>query len=105
MYRIVVQGRLDESWSARFDDMALTVERSEDGSAVTTLSGTVSDQPALHGLLARIRDLGLPLLSVERLCAQPGEHDGHETDPNSMAVKGRATEDPPALRERCAGDA
>jgi len=67
VYQIKVQGRLDESWSTWFDDMALTVERSDDGSAVTTLSGTVSDQPALHGLLGRIRDLGLSLLLVERM--------------------------------------
>lgn len=66
-YRIKVGGRLDESWSAWFDDMALTVEQGADGTSVTSLTGTVSDQPALHGLLARIRDLGLPLLSVERL--------------------------------------
>jgi hypothetical protein len=66
-YRIKVQGRLDESWSAWFDDMALVVERSADGTPVTTLTGTVSDQPALHGLLARVRDLGLSLLLVERM--------------------------------------
>jgi hypothetical protein len=66
-YRIVVQGRLDESWSAWFDDVALTAEHSEDGTTVTTLTGTVSDQPALHGLLVRVRDLGLALLLVERL--------------------------------------
>lgn len=67
VYRIVVGGRLDESWSARFDSMALAVECSEDGTSVTTLTGTVSDQPALHGLLARVRDLGLSLLLVERM--------------------------------------
>lgn len=66
-YRIKVQGRLDESWSAWFDDMALAVECSADGTSVTTLTGTVSDQPALHGLLARVRDLGLSLLLVERM--------------------------------------
>jgi hypothetical protein len=66
-YRIRVQGRLDESWSAWFGGMALAVEYSEDGSTVTTLTGTVGDQPALHGLLARVRDLGLSLMLVERL--------------------------------------
>jgi hypothetical protein len=64
-YRVKAQGRLDEGWSAWFDDMAVTVARSEDGAAITTLTGTVRDQAALHGLLARIRDLGLPLLSAE----------------------------------------
>jgi hypothetical protein len=66
-YRIAVQGRLDESWSSSFDDMAIEVENDGTSVAVTILSGTVTDQVALHGLLARIRDLGLPLLSVQRI--------------------------------------
>lgn len=66
-YRIKIQGRLDEAWSAWFDDMAVTVEKGEHGVAITTLTGIVIDQPALHGLLMRIRDLGLSLLLVERL--------------------------------------
>jgi hypothetical protein len=64
-YQIRVQGRLDESWSAWFDNMTITVENHENGAAVTTLTGTVTDQVALHGLLSRIRDLGLPLLLVQ----------------------------------------
>ena len=64
-YQIKVQGRLNETWSAWFDGMAVTVENSGDGAAVTTLTGSVADQVALHSLLSRIRDLGLPLLSVE----------------------------------------
>jgi hypothetical protein len=67
VYRIVVGGRLDESWSAWFGDMALATEHSEDGTTITILTGTVNDQPALHGLLARVRDLGLSLLLVERM--------------------------------------
>ena len=47
--------------------MALAVECSADGTSVTTLTGMVSDQPALHGLLVHIRDLGLSLLLVERM--------------------------------------
>jgi hypothetical protein len=66
-YRIEVEGRLDASWSVWFDDMTLTAERGEDGITITTLTGTVVDQPALHGLLARIRDLGLSLVLVERV--------------------------------------
>jgi hypothetical protein len=66
-YRIKVRGRLEDRWSSRFDDMAITVESDEEGSAVTTLTGEVADQAALHGLLARIRDLGLPLLLVQRI--------------------------------------
>ena len=66
-YRIEVQGRLSEGWSTWFDGMAITVESGDDGKIVTVLNGTVADQVALHGVLARVRDLGLPLLSVQRL--------------------------------------
>jgi hypothetical protein len=59
-YEIRLQGLLDEHWTAWFDDMA--IDTSDDG--VTVLHGRVADQAALHGLLARLRDLGLPLISV-----------------------------------------
>jgi hypothetical protein len=61
-YQIRVEGVLDQRWSAWFDGLQLT---SEPG-GVTVLAGEVADQAALHGLLAKIRDLGLPLLSVHR---------------------------------------
>ncbi len=64
-YEIEIQGRLEESWSRWFDDMNISV-RSETGKpTVTVLSGLVADQSALHGLLNRIRDLSIPLLSVQ----------------------------------------
>jgi hypothetical protein len=66
-YRIKVHGRLDESWSSNFDNMTVAVENDGGSMSITTLSGAVADQVALHGLLARIRDLGLPLLSVQRI--------------------------------------
>ena len=59
-YEIRVQGRIDERWTAWLDDMALDSE--PDG--VTVLRGPVADQAALHGLLARLRDIGVPLISV-----------------------------------------
>ena len=59
-YRIRIQGRLERRWSAWFDGMTLTP--GDDGS--TVLHGTVSDQAALHGLIQKVRDLGLPLLEV-----------------------------------------
>jgi hypothetical protein len=59
-YEIHLQGRLDRRWEAWFDEMTLT--SGNDGT--TMLRGEVADQAALHGLLARLRDLGLPLLSV-----------------------------------------
>jgi hypothetical protein len=47
--------------------MAIAVDLQSDGTTTTTLTGTVNDQSALHGLLARVRDLSLPLLLVERV--------------------------------------
>ncbi len=67
VYRIRVQGRLDESWAEWFNGMAIAAGQEEGGGTVTTLTGLVVDQVALHGLLARIRDLGLTLVSVERV--------------------------------------
>lgn len=66
-YQIKIQGRLSEGWSDQFADMTITVESVADGLAITTLSGPVADQAALHGVLGRIRDLGLPLLLVQHL--------------------------------------
>ena len=63
-YEIQVQGWLDESWSDWFDGMAVAPEASADGTSITRLTGTVVDQSALHGLLRKLYDLGLPLLSV-----------------------------------------
>jgi hypothetical protein len=60
-YELRVQGHLDEHWSTWFDGMALV--REDDGT--TTLHGVVVDQAALHGLLAKVRDLGTTLISVE----------------------------------------
>ncbi len=63
LYEITMQGLLDERWRSWFDGMTLTT-----GSGGTTLlRGQVVDQAALHGLLARLRDLGLPLVSVTRI--------------------------------------
>jgi hypothetical protein len=59
-YEIRVQGHLDHRWVAWFDGMDLSAEN--DGT--TVIRGEVADQAALHGLLRRVRDLGLPLVSV-----------------------------------------
>jgi hypothetical protein len=61
-YRIRIQGHLDQRWTAWFDGLALTY----DGEGTTILQGHVADQAALHGLLTKVRDTGLPLLSVTR---------------------------------------
>ncbi len=65
-YEIHLQGRLDPRWAVWFDGM--TVSADDDGT--TRLRGPVADQAALHGLLARLRDLGLPLLSVGQVPAE-----------------------------------
>jgi hypothetical protein len=67
VYRIQVQGRLREGWSDWFDGMTLEVDTIAQGLTITTLTGPVADQSALHGRLMRIRDLGLTLLAVECL--------------------------------------
>ena len=75
-YEIHLKGHLDARWAAWFDGLDLT--READGT--TCIRGPVVDQAALHGLLQRVRDLGLPLLSVMRVDpAQPSGPDG-DTD-------------------------
>ena len=62
-YEIRLTGHLDAHWTAWFD--GLTVSHASDGS--TVISGPIADQAALHGVLQRVRDLGLPLVSVIRV--------------------------------------
>jgi hypothetical protein len=61
-YHIRVKGQLDASWSEWFDGLIIASE--ENGESI--LSGPIADQAALHGILARVRDLGLPLVAVAR---------------------------------------
>jgi hypothetical protein len=60
IYQIRIKGCLDSQWSQWFEDLRITPEEN----ATTLLSGPVADEAALHGLLKKIRDLGMPLLSV-----------------------------------------
>ena len=60
-YQLRVDGHLDDHWSPWFGDLTLTHEK--DGT--TSISGLVSDQAELHGLLMKVRDLGITLISVE----------------------------------------
>lgn len=60
-YRIRVKGTLDPSWSDWFESLTITRQNGE-----TLLAGMVTDQAALHGILAKINDLGLVINSVER---------------------------------------
>ncbi|MBV9596047.1 MAG: hypothetical protein JOZ87_04245 [Chloroflexi bacterium] len=65
-YEIRIKGHLNARWADWFDGLTLTQE--SDGS--TLLSGPVMDQAALHGLLGKVRDLGLPLIAVQRRTEQ-----------------------------------
>lgn len=65
-YQFRLKGHLDESWAEWLDDMS--IERQSDGT--TLITGPIVDQAALFGLLSRLRDLSLPLLSVN---IQPSE--------------------------------
>ncbi len=67
LYEIRIKGHLDDRWADWFEGLTITLE--EDG--VTLLTGPVVDQAALHGLLKKVRDLGMPLLSVNRI--EPGQ--------------------------------
>ena len=60
-YQVRVDGHLDRRWSSWFGHLSLAHQ--DDGT--TTLTGAVADQPELHGLLARVRDLGVTLISVQ----------------------------------------
>ena len=68
VYEIKIKGILDEHWDQWFEGMTLKrVKTDEAGQERTLISGTIPDQPALHGLLAKIRDLNLTLISVQRI--------------------------------------
>ncbi len=68
-YQIRVKGHLSEQWHGWFD--GLTITNVEQGEAI--LSGPLPDQAALHGVLTKIRDLGLPLLAVHRVATESSE--------------------------------
>jgi hypothetical protein len=72
VYQIRLKGHLDSQWTDWFEGLTITLE--EDGD--TLLTGPVGDQAALHGLLKKVRDLGIPLVSVSPLehgqADQPG---------------------------------
>ena len=64
-YEIRIRGHLSARWTAWFDGLALATH----GDGTTTISGPVTDQAALHGLLQKVRDIGLPLISVTQFDA------------------------------------
>ena len=68
VYQIRVGGVLDDRWSDWFDGFSFNKSSVNE----TVLTGCVTDQAALHGLLSKIRDIGLPLISVERIDDENG---------------------------------
>jgi hypothetical protein len=79
-YEIHVDGVLDHRWAAWFGGMHVETDGTQ-----TVISGLLTDQPALHSLLARIRDLGLCLISVRRL---PGSEAGNQAQPSDSGPAG-----------------
>jgi hypothetical protein len=77
LYEIRIKGHLDARWTEWFDGMTITLE--DNGN--TLLTGSVVDQAALHGLLRKVRDLAMPLLSVIRLERDHGQADAPDGKP------------------------
>ena len=76
-YEIRLKGHLDDRWADWFEGLTITLE--EDGD--TLLTGPVIDQAALHGLLKKVRDLGMPLVSVSPV--EPGQADASDVKESS----------------------
>ena len=72
VYQIRLQGHLGRQWTDWFGGLTITLEENGD----TLLTGPVVDQAALYGLLRKVRDLGMPLLSV--ICVKPGQADASD---------------------------
>jgi hypothetical protein len=77
LYEIRIEGHLTDRWADWFD--GLTITREDNGD--TRLTGPVVDQAALHGLLRKVRDLGLPLVSVIQV--EPKQANGPHTNTNT----------------------
>jgi hypothetical protein len=75
VYEIRAKGHLDEQWCSWFEGLKMTTEFAEDGTPVTVFTGSNVDQAALHGVLGKIRDINMPLISV------------NQTSPDSAAKK------------------
>ena len=75
VYQIRIKGHLGHQWTDWFEGLTITLEDNGE----TVLTGPVADQAALHGLLKRVRDLGMPLLSVNRV--EPEQEPAADVDP------------------------
>lgn len=91
IYEITIKGLLDDHWGQWFEGMTLKrQENVEPGQDCTLIIGPMADQSALHGLLAKIRDLNLSLVSVRKLDSK--EPVGHGADPEDINT-GPSTKD------------
>jgi hypothetical protein len=88
-YQIRIAGHLDQHWSAWFGDLDLT--REEDGT--TSLTGAIADQAELHGLLAKIRDLGVTLISLTARDVVPRHGDDLAADRSVLEVAASAADE------------
>ena len=75
IYQIRIKGHLGDRWAAWFEGLTIAPQQNGD----TLLTGPVVDQAALHGLLKKVRDLGMPLLSVA--CLEPDQSDALDPNP------------------------
>jgi hypothetical protein len=82
VYQIRLKGHLGSEWTDWFEGLTITLEEDSE----TLLTGPVIDQAALHGLLKKARDLGLPLISVNPIA--PDRSDIDSITPNPSTVKG-----------------
>lgn len=85
-YEIRLKGHLAERWAGWFKGLTITLADNGD----TLLTGPVIDQAALHGLLRKVRDLGLPLLSVNYL--KPGQTETLEVKQQSSQIQSNSSE-------------
>jgi len=79
VYEVKIKGHLDEHWKRWFEGMELgNVTNGEAGQESTLITGPIADQPALHGLLAKIRDLNLTLISVRKIASKDQRYQGED---------------------------
>ena len=69
-YEISLKGHLDEHWAGRFGGMSVKNTLDLQGFPITVLSGIIVDQAALHGVITRIRDIGIPVISINRIASK-----------------------------------
>jgi hypothetical protein len=72
VYQIRIKGYLGRKWAVWFGEVTISLEDNGD----TLLTGTVIDQAALHGILKKVRDLGMPLLSINSVVSGPQDESG-----------------------------